>query len=295
MKTIKWLAASCGLAIIIFSVACNKNNSASSSSSIPQGQSKMAVYITDGPINFYKVLIDIRQVAVLIDTANTQNAPDLSNQWNDNFCGFGRGPNDKSLIWDTLSITPGVYDLMQLRNGTDSLLGSGTYPSGKVIKIRITLGSDNTIFTDSSTSYPLEVFGFNPYFDVNVSRENVNGISNNDFELWLDFNLERSVFFWSGTFYLKPYIVAFNKVKLSKIQGIVLPPGAAPLIEAISSSNDTLFAIPGWGGNYQFVGVAAGTYTLSIQGHNGYNDTTLTNIVVDSSSVTNVPNIVLHK
>jgi hypothetical protein len=295
MKTItKWLAASCGIAVLLFFAACNKENAGSSSSNIPQGQSKMSVYITDGPINFTKVLIDIRQVLVLVDTANQQNAPDDMHQWDDNFCGHGRGHNNKSLIWDTLSITPGVYDLMQLRNGTDSLLGAGTYTSGKVIKIRITLGSDNTIFTDSTTSYPLEVFGFNPYFDVNVSRQNVNGITNNDFQLWLDFNLERSIFFWSGTFYLKPYIVAFNKVKLAKIEGIVLPPGAAPLIEA-TSGTDTLYAIPSWGGNYQFVGVNAGTYTLSFQGHNGYNDTTLSNIVVDSSSVTRVPSIILHK
>lgn len=254
----------------------------------------MSVFISDGPISFYKVLVDIRQIAVLIDTANKQDSADDDHEWDNGFCGHGREGNNKSLIWDTLSITPGVYDLLKLRNGADTLLGSGTYPTGKVIKVRITLGSDNTIFTDSVTSYPLDVFGPNPYFDVNVSRENVNTVSNNEFQLWLDFNLQRSIFFWSGTFYLKPYIVAYNKVKLSKIEGIVLPPAAAPLIEAIKGT-DTLFAIPEWGGEYQFVGVNAGTYTISIQGHNGYNDTTLTNIVVDSSSVTKIPTITLHK
>lgn len=294
MKTnTKWLTASCGLAVILFFAACSKNNS-SSSSNIPPGKSKMSVYITDGPISFYKVLVDIRQIAILIDTATQQNANDDPDEWNDNFCGRGRGPNNKSLIWDTLSITPGVYDLLQLRNGVDTLLGSGTYPSGKVIKLKITLGSDNTLFTDSVTSYPLEVFGFNPYFIVNVSRENVYGVSNNDFKLWLDFNLQRSIFFWSGTYYLKPYLVAFNKIRLSKIEGFVLPPGASPLLEAYNSS-DTFYAVPGWAGNYAFIGVTAGTYTLSVLGHHGYNDTTLTNIVVDSSSVTKVPTITLHQ
>ncbi|HLK28709.1 MAG TPA: DUF4382 domain-containing protein [Puia sp.] len=292
MKTIKWLAASCGLAIVLFTVACNKNNS--SSSGIPQGQSKMSVFINDGPVNFAKVLIDIRQIAVLVDTANQQNASDDDHQWDDNFCGHGRGQNNKSLIWDTLSITPGVYDLLQLRNGTDTLLGSGTYPTGKVIRIRITLGSDNTIFTDSTTSYPLEVFGPNPYFDVNVRRDNVNDISNNNFQIWLDFNLGRSIFFWSGTFYLKPYIVAFNKIKLSAIEGEVFPRDAAPLLE-LTSGTDSSFTIPERGGEYKFVGLKAGTYSLSVQGHNGYNDTTISNIVVDSSSVTKVPTITLHK
>ncbi|MBS1947206.1 MAG: DUF4382 domain-containing protein [Bacteroidetes bacterium] len=293
MKTIgKWLAVSGSLALIILATACTKDNSPSST--IPPGHSKMSIYINDGPISYYKVMIDIRQVAVLVDTANHQNAPDDDDQWNPGFCGHERGQNNKSLIWDTLSIKPGVYNLLQLRNGADTLLGSGTYPSGKVIKVRITLGSDNAVFTDSLTSYPLVVFGFHPYFDINVRRENVHNISNNDFQLWLDFNLHRSIFFWSGTFYLKPYVVAYNKVKLSKIQGLVYPHAAAPLVGAIKGT-DTLYTIPGWGGYYQFVGITSGTYSLVFYGHNGYNDTTINNIVVDSSSVINAPTITLHK
>jgi Domain of unknown function (DUF4382) len=296
MKTIvtKVLAVSSGLLLTLL-VSCNKEASINTGTNIPAGQSKMSVYMSDGPMDFYKVLVNISQVAVLIDTAIQQNDSDNANQWNNNYCGFHRGPNDKSLIWDTLNITPGVYDLLQLRNGVDTLLGTGTYPTGKVIKVRITLnGSGNSIYTDSLTSYPLVVFGPEPYFDVNVSRENVFSVSNNNFELWLDFNIERSVFFWSGTFYLKPYIVAYNDIRLSKIEGLVLPGGASPLVEAINGS-DTLYAIPSWGGGYMFRGVTAGTYSLNILGRNGYNDTTLNNIVVDSSSVTRIPAITLHQ
>jgi hypothetical protein len=296
MKTImtKGLAVTSALLLLLL-VSCNKEASINSGTNIPAGQSKMSVYMSDGPMDFYKVLVNISQVAVLIDTAIQQNDSDYANQWNNNYCGFHRGPNDKSLIWDTLNITAGVYDLLQLRNGVDTLLGTGTYPTGKVIKVRITLnGSGNSIYTDSLTSYPLVVFGPEPYFDVNVSRENVFSVSNNNFELWLDFNIERSVFFWSGTFYLKPYIVAYNDIRLSKIEGLVLPGGASPLVEAINGS-DTLYAIPAWGGGYMFRGVAAGTYSLNILGRNGYNDTTLNDIVVDSSSVTRVPTITLHQ
>lgn len=296
MKTImtKGLAVTSAILLLLL-VSCNKEASINSGTNIPAGQSKMSVYMSDGPMDFYKVLVNISQVAVLIDTAIQQNDSDYANQWNNNYCGFHRGPNDKSLIWDTLNITAGVYDLLQLRNGVDTLLGTGTYPTGKVIKVRITLnGSGNSIYTDSLTSYPLVVFGPEPYFDVNVSRENVFSVSNNNFELWLDFNIERSVFFWSGTFYLKPYIVAYNDIRLSKIEGLVLPGGASPLVEAINGS-DTLYAIPGWGGGYMFRGVTAGTYSLNILGRNGYNDTTLNNIVVDSSSVTRVPAITLHQ
>jgi len=296
MKTIKTkiLAAGGALALLLF-VACNKESSMNSGANIPAGQSKMSIYMSDGPIDFYKVLVDIRQVAVLIDTSVQQNDSDFTNQWDIGYCGFRRGPNDKSVIWDTLAITPGTYDLMQLRNGVDTLLGTGTYPTGKVLKVRVTLGSDNSIYTDSLTSYPLEVFGPEPYFDINVRRENVFSISNNDFELWLDFNLERSVFFWSGTFYLKPYIIAYNDMHLSKLEGLILPAGSTALVEAINGS-DTLYAIPNWWtGGYMFRAVTAGTYSIDILGRNGYNDTTLSSITVDSSSVTKVPTVTLHK
>jgi hypothetical protein len=295
MKTIKTkMLAYCGALMLLVFVACNKESSINSGSNIPAGQSKMSVYMTDGPIDFYKVLIDIRQVVVLVDTSVQQNDSDNVNQWDNNYCGWHRGPGNKSLVWDTLAINPGVYDLLQLRNGADTLLASGTYPTGKVLKVRITLGSDNSIYTDSLTSYPLEVFGPEPYFDVNVSRENVFDISSDNFKLWIDFNLERSVFFWSGTFYLKPYLVAFNDMHLSKIEGIVLPPGQSPLVEAINGT-DTLYAIPFWGGGYMFRGVTAGTYSVTFKGRNGYNDTTLSDIVVDSSSITKIPTVTLHQ
>ncbi|MBS1597479.1 MAG: DUF4382 domain-containing protein [Bacteroidetes bacterium] len=286
MRTItKWLAASAGALVILF-FACNKDNSSSSNPNIPPGKSQVSVYLTDGPVQFYKVLIDIRQVAVKIDTSKQQGDEDDDREWGDDW--------GKNSIWDTLNITPGVYDLLQLRNGVDTLLASGTYPSGKILKVRITLGSDNSIYTDSLTSYPLDVFGPHPYFDINVRREHVYDVSNNDFKLWLDFNLQRSIFFWSGTFYLKPYIVAFNDHKSARIEGLVLPPGASPLVQAVNST-DTVYAVPGWNGEYMMRAVPPGTYTLNVYGHHGYNDTTISNIVVSDGAKTKAPTVTLHK
>jgi len=295
MKTIALrLTACCGAAILLLFISCNKNNSAGSNSNIPAGKSQVSIYMMDGPTTYAKVLIDIRQVAVLIDTSATQSDPDDDREWDDNWCGRGRDQSDKSVFWDTLAITPGVYDLLQLRNGVDTLLGSGVYPSGKILKVRITLGSDNSVYTDSVTNYPLVVFGPNPYFTINVRREDVFGVSNNNFQLWLDFNLERSIFFWSGTFYLKPYVIAFNDHTSARISGLVLPPGASPLVEAFNST-DTIFAVPGWEGNYLIRGVSAGTYSVTVFGHHGYNDTTINNIVVNAGETTKVPTITLHQ
>ena len=295
MKTVtQWLAAATGATAMLVFFACNKSSSSNSNPNIPKGQSQVSMYMMDGPINFYKVLIDIRQVTVEIDTATTQNAPDVDDQWDANYCGFHRTASNKSVIWDTLSITPGVYNLLDLRNGTDTLLASGLYPTGKIIKIQITLGSDNTVYTDSTTDYPLEIFGPNPYFTINVSRTNVDDVTNNEFKLWLDFNLEKSIFFWDGSFLLQPYFTVFNDMVSAKVQGTVLPPGAGALVEGISGT-DTIYAIPFWGGQYQFRNVPAGTWSFTFKGMNGYQDTTISSIAVDSMKTVTLPKITLHK
>jgi Domain of unknown function (DUF4382) len=295
MKTmIAWLTAASGITAVLFIFACNKTSSAKSGSNIPAGQSQLSVYMMDGPIQADSVLLDITQVRVEVDTATTESAADNPNQWDANYCGWGRGPSNKSLIWDTLSITPGIYNLLALRNGTDTLLTSSLIASGKILKIEVTLGSSNKVYTDSTTSYPLVIFGPTNYFTINVSRTNVNTVSNNEFQLWLDFNLSRSIIFWNGQFYLDPYFTVFNDNVMAKIQGTVLPYGAGALVTAISGS-DTLYAIPFWSGQYQFRNVPAGTYSISFTGMQGYSDTTISNIVVDSAKTTGVPTVTLHK
>ncbi len=292
MKTVtKWLVGTASASALLVFFACNK--SGSSSTNIPAGKSQMSVYMMDDPIEFTKVLIDIRQVTVEIDTASKQSDPDYSDQWDNNYCGHGRTQANKSVIWDTLSIAPGVYDLLSLRNGTDTLLASGLYSSGKILKLQITLGSDNSVYTDSTTSYPLEVFGPNPYFTVNVSRTDVADVTNNQFKLWMDFNLSKSIFFWSGEYLLKPNITVFNDVVTAKVQGTVKPGNSTALITAYNAA-DTLYAVPFRGGQYQFRGVPVGNYTLNFKGRNGYQDTTFS-IAVDSMKVVNIPTITLHK
>jgi hypothetical protein len=296
MKTVtKLLASGIAAAALIFFFACNKNNSSGSNPNIPQGKSQVSIYMMDDPIQFAKVLIDIRQVAVLVDTATKQTDSDHVGQWDDGYCGWHRNKDDKSVIWDTLDITPGVYDLLQLRNGVDTLLASGLIPSGKILKVKITLGSDNTIYTDSATHYPLEIFGPHPYFTINVRGVDVSSVSSNDFKLWLDFNLERSVFFWNGQFLLKPYIVVFNDQINAKIKGQALPRREVILVTAYNAT-DTLYAVPNWGdGNYMIRNVPAGTYSINFKGRDDYKDTTITNITVASGKMVKVPDVTLHK
>ncbi len=267
MKTVSaWLSAATGIIAVLLIFACNKNNSSSSNPNIPKGQSQVSLYMMDGPVQLDSVLIDIRQVLVEVDTSTTNGAADNPHQWDDDWCGNGRGPSNKSVIWDTLTITPGIYNLLALRNGTDTLLSSSVITTGKILKIRITLGSDNKVYTDSTTSYPLEVFGRNPYFTINVSRTDIATVTNNEFKLWLDFNLSRSIIFWNGEFLLQPYFTVFNDNIMAKVEGVVKPFGAGALVTAYNAT-DTLYAIPFWNGGYQFQERARGYLFPQFQGN----------------------------
>jgi hypothetical protein len=298
MKTkTKWLAASCGISVLLLIFACNKDmgpSNGSGTNQVPNGKEKVSVILMDGPVQFDSVLIDIRQVAVEVDTAQNQMAPDNPIFFGFDFFGFGRNRNNPSLIWDTLSITPGIYDLLQLRNGVDTLLATGVVTAGKILKVRVTLGSDNTVYTDSVTSYPLVIFGPNPYFDINVRRDDVDSVTNNEFKLWLDFNLHRSIFFWDGQFLLNPEITVFNDQMLGRVEGFINPSGSAALVE-LYNQTDTIYAVPGWQGNYLVRGVNAGVYSLAVTGRHGYNDTTINNISVSNGQTTDVPKITLHQ
>ncbi len=287
----KWLVAASGIAMAsIFFIACNKENS--SNNSTTPGKSQLSVYMMDDPAAFTKVLIDIKQIAVRIDTAASHSDPDDTlRQWHDDYRGCHNG---NSAIWDTLSITPGIYDLLKLRNGTDTLLSSSLVPNGKVLQVRITLGTDNTVYTDSVTSYPLNIIGTTTSFYLNVRRENVSVISNSQFKLWFDFNLSKSIFYFNNKYWLRPVLTPFNDMTMPKLEGRVLPQGASGFVEVFNQT-DTLYALPWIGGYYQVRGVSAGTYSVYFKGWHGYKDTTITGITVKSSGLTTVPTVTLHK
>jgi len=271
-------------------VACSKENSADSSGTSVAGKQSLSIYMMDDPVPFTKVLIDIRQVAVKIDTAAHREDGDDDHQWNDDYDGCKHG---HSAIWDTLSIKPGVYDLLKLRNGTDSLLSSGLVPNGKVLQVRITLGSDNSIYTDSVTHYPLNIVGTGNTFNVNVKKEDINVVDNSHLKIWFDFNLSRSIFFYNGKYWLKPMLTPFNDQQRPKLEGRVLPEGAAGFV-AVFNQQDTTYALPWNEGYYQVRGLKAGNYSIYFKGIHGYKDSTVT-VTVAASGLTKAATVTLHK
>jgi len=156
------------LSVTLFT-ACNKT--------LSDGDTNLRVNLTDNPYNATEVNVDIREVRV-------------------NFKSDSAG-------WQTLNTTPGVYNLLRLQNGVDTLLASGPVPSGILKEIRFILGTNNTIKIDSVT-YPLTIpSGGTSGLKIKVDKKLNAGIDS----LLIDFDAALSISkTGNGEYKLKPVL-----------------------------------------------------------------------------------------
>lgn len=285
-----YLAVSLTVVASIVLYSCQKEVSATDTSGIPAGTNKLSVYITDGPTDYQKVLIDIQQIAVKIDTCRRNSDDDDHGRPG---CDDDHDSTRATCeIWDTLNINPGVYDLLQLRNGLDTLLASGFVLNGKIERIKVTLGNNNSVVVDS-VSHPLNLINNQHFVFLNIGRDHLDSLSSNNLQLYLDFNLQRSIVYFGGQYWLKPVLVPFGRHSSGEIEGKVRPVRSHGLIKAYNAT-DTAFARPWDEGEFKIRGLKEGTYSVFIDGINGYNDTTITNVVVQRNRDTKLGTIILH-
>lgn len=105
---------------ILLAMACSKESRTTT----------LKVNLTDAPMDAEEVNIDLQSVRVKF--------------------------SDDSTGWTDLASTPGVYNLLGLQNGLDTLIGQGTVPAGMLKEIRLVLGNNNTIKVNGQT-YPLTI------------------------------------------------------------------------------------------------------------------------------------------
>ncbi|MBK5273222.1 MAG: carboxypeptidase regulatory-like domain-containing protein, partial [Bacteroidia bacterium] len=129
---------------------------------------------------------------------------------------------------------------------------------------------------------------------INIHREHLDSISSNNLQLFLDFNLDRSIKIINGEYWLKPVLKPFGRHSSGEIEGKVRPVHSFGTIKAFNAT-DTAFARPEDEGEFKIRGLADGTYSLLIEGINGYQDTTITNIDVTRGHDTKLGTIQLHK
>jgi len=186
-------------------------------------------------------------------------------------------------------LRPGIYNLLDFRNGIDTVLAATDLPAGTLSQMRLILGDSNSVVVNGQ-SYPLKTPSAQESgLKFNIHATLTGGIV---YRLWIDFDGARSIVSTgSGKYILKPVIRTYSEAIGGSIKGYVLPAAAKPEVFAIQGT-DTLLALPDSAtGYYFFGGVNAGSWNLLFHAQDTlYADTTAmvtvsTGVVTDADSV----------
>lgn len=107
MKVTAFIAAVCICTSAL--LACKKES----------GSTHFKVRLTDAPASYEEVNIDLQEVRIKMDDDTSQ--------------------------WISMQTAAGVYNLLELQDGVDTLISSAVLPEGSVKEIRLVLGTENSI------------------------------------------------------------------------------------------------------------------------------------------------------
>jgi hypothetical protein len=272
--------------ILIF-ISCKKEKS---DLKIPEGQQRVRIRLSDNPVNYDAVYVDIQQVVVQVIPDSCRGRGD--NNHNDCY----DDDEYRCSVWDTLDIRPGVYNLLDLSNGADTLLATGLTLTGRINKIKLILGNNNSVVIDS-VSYPLSLWNNNHTITIQVKGHDIIEITPDDLQLWLDFDAGGSIVKVSNNhFVLKPRLRIWVPAQTASIKGKVLPKNAEAIVAAIVNG-DTLVAIPDHhDGRFKIRGLIGTSANIFINATaNGYRDTTITNVPLQRGGETDIGTVQLHQ
>ena len=149
-------------------IACQKENSSESAT--------LRIRMTDAPASYDEVNVDLKEVRV-------------------NF-------RDDSAGWISLPTNAGIYDLLGLQNGVDTLVAQGSVPMGTVKEIRFVLGDSNSIVVNGQ-SHPLTIpSGGSSGLKIKVGKKMAGTLDS----LLIDFDAALSVKEQNGNYKLMPVL-----------------------------------------------------------------------------------------
>lgn len=288
MRSIPRICLFVGILLIplLVIISCKKE---SSDVKIPDGQQRVRIRLSDNPVNFQAVYVDIQQVVVQVIPDSCRGRGDR----NGNDCYDD--DEIRCSVWDTLDVRPGVYNLLDLSNGADTLLAAGFTLNGRINKIKLVLGNSNSVVIDS-VSYPLTLWDNNHTVTIQVKGHDIIEITPNDLQLWLDFDAGGSIVRVANNhFVLKPRLRIWVPAQTAAVKGKVFPRAAQPIVAAIANG-DTLIAIPARDGRFKIRGLIGTNADIFINATaNGYRDTTITNVTLQRGGETDIGTVQLHQ
>ena len=164
MKVKALIAISCILVTTFY--ACKKD----------AGSTHLKVRLTDAPASFEEVNVDIREVHIKMESDSSS--------------------------WITMQTASGIFNLLALQNGVDTLLSEAVVPAGKVKEIRLVLGSENSIKAGGEV-FPLTVpSGSESGLKIKLNKTLETGTDS----VTVDFDAGLSVKFEQDAYKLRPVL-----------------------------------------------------------------------------------------
>ena len=255
MKTKNLFIAFASL-LIVFAMSfssCSKNG-------VNNGNA-IQVYLTDGPGDFEAVNLDIQKVEVKLDNDDKHSKDDRFGDNDDDKDDHTKKKDDFG-EWVDLAYTPAVVDVLKLRNGVEKMLADGNV-TGTVRKIRITLGTNNTVVKGGVTSTLNLINETNNFLYIKLNDEHRERGASNGLKVWVDFDIANSISELNGKFYLRPVLRPFCNVNFAGAEGRVLPEGIKPTVTFSNGLGFNAVALPAPNGEFKIRGLREGTYTVT--------------------------------
>ena len=224
MSTIKMFLAIALLSLVAMS--CTKTT--------PSGTSAFSVRMTDAPGNYDAVNIDLQSVIVTTST------------------GAQVALNTRS----------GIYNLLALTNGIDTLIATGNIQAGSVEQVSLVLGNNNSVVVNGTT-YPLAASAELPGLKVQLHQDlSAGGTSS----ALIDFDAGQSISLQAnGSYQIKPVIRPIVTATTGSITGAVGLAGSIVGVTATSIASGLSYSTTTQAnGQFTLSGLAAGTYSISL-------------------------------
>lgn len=223
---------------------------------------RIEVWLTDAPGDYQEVNIDLKAIDVHTDDGNSESG------------------------WITLDANQGVYNLLELTNGIDTLIGNIEIPAGKISQIRLKLGSNNSIKVGGETHDLSTPSAQQSGLKIQVHQELEAGIT---YKILLDFDVARSIVLTgNGTYKLKPVIRSIAEAQGGAIKGVVDPKESSPAVYAILNTDTLGTTFCDTTGHFLIRGLPAGSYTVAFQPVETFLPTTKSGVTVTLGSVTDI-------
>jgi hypothetical protein len=280
--------ASLLIAFVFVFTACTKSG--------VNGGEGLQVYLTDGPTDLKAVSLDIVKVEAKVDNDEKHRDNDRHGD-NDDDKDDDKQRKDDFGEWIDLQVTPGVINVLELRNGVEKMIASASNVKGRVRKIRVTLGTNNSVTLENGENISLTLLNetknmiYIKLYDEHRGR----GSDNRSVAVRIDFDLGSSIVLINGKFYLKPVVRPFCNENFGEVEGKVLPLDAKAVVRITDGASFNAVALPFKDGEFKLRGIKPGTYTVTIEPIAPYLKETISNVVVTKGKDTELGTITLKK